>query len=260
MKTQTRSGKFLSLILLTFGLAPRANAYLVLSMPGSLFTLNEAPKPGLANKSEAGLSLTDGNTSTRTFNLSNTTSYRFEESTVQVQANYFESGAQGTLKARKWMLGGRYEMKIMGHWGAFAGESIDGDRFTGYNQRYATDLGSRLGLWHVEKSRGALEIGYRHQLENRVDGQLTSEILRLFIETNYQWTSELSVVLASELLPVLNRGNDWHWNSELDLEMKLSGILRLKNAYGFKYAHAPVTSGLKNLDQMLITSLVADFN
>ena len=260
MKHSKSFQKILSLILLTLSLRPEAQAYLVLSMPGSLFTLTEAPKPGLANKSEAGLSLTDGNTSTRTFNLSNTTSYRFEESTLQMQANYFESGAQGTLKARKWMLGGRYEMKIRGHLGAFAGEAIDGDRFTGYNQRYATDLGARLGLWHVEKSRGALEAGYRHQLENRTDGQLTSEILRLFLEANYQWNPDLTLVVASEFLPVLNRGNDWHWNSELDLEVKLSGIFRLKNAYGFKYAHAPVTSTLKNLDQMLITSLVADFN
>jgi putative salt-induced outer membrane protein YdiY len=92
-----------------------------------------------------------------------------------------------------------------------------------------------------------------------LNGQLTSEISRLFFEGGYFWNPNASTILATEFLPVLNRMRDWHWNSELNLTTKLSDLFRLKTAYGFRYAHTPVNATLQQWDQLFTTSLVAEF-
>ena len=231
-----------------------------MTLPGSLFTVLKEPKMGLAGVSDAGLSLIEGNTNTNQVSFSHQNSYRWENETVQVQGQYMESNSNDQLKAKKWMVGARYERRLIAHFlGSYAGVTLDSDRFTGFWQRYGMDAGIRFTLWKEGDTRGSLEAGYRYQIENRLQTNVKSSIARLFFETSYFWTKNTILVFASEFLPVLNRMDDWHWNNEVDLDVILTDLLTLKTNYGLRYANSPAAVNLKHLDRTLITSLSAKF-
>ena len=238
----------------------QAQAYSVMSLPGSLFSISSEPKKGLAGKSELGLSFLQGNINTNQTLLSQEVSYRWTDETLQVLGEYFEQSSSGVLKGQRWRGSVRYERKVVFRLGTFAGESLEGNPFLGYQQRYSTDLGARYHLWKELKTRGAVEAGYRYQIENRTDGiQADHSLGRLFFESSYTWDENANALFAIEYLPILSDFADWRMNAELGLELRLTSVLALKVTNGYRYANIPSGPGVTRLDRQLLTSLLASF-
>jgi putative salt-induced outer membrane protein len=238
----------------------RAFAYSVMSLPGSLFSLSNEPKVGFAGKSELGLSFLTGNINTNQTILSQEVSHRWTDETLQLLGEYFEQNTSGVLKGKRWKTSLRYERRIEHRFGSFAGETAEGNPFLGYQQRFSTDVGGRYSVWKDEKSKGAVEAGYRYQIENRTDGdQIKDSIARLFFEGSYIWDATSNAVLGLEYLPVLSNFADWRMNAEIDFNVKLTSILALKLTNGYRYANVPSGPGVTRLDRQFLTSLLATF-
>jgi putative salt-induced outer membrane protein YdiY len=247
------------LLLITALLSPDCHAYTVMALPGSVFSLVSEPPVGTAGKGELGLSLISGNTRSEQFATALEVSHRWEIETLVVRARYLESAANLVQSAQNWMLGSRYERKLAPGWGAFAGQSFEADRFAGLAQRYATDLGFRHRLGRDEKFAAAAEAGYRYQLENRPSGQLSAQVIRLFLETVYLWSKSATVLLGNEFLPDLSRPADWRLNSELDLDLKVNEQCSVVASYGARYDNVPAEANLSRTDRFLLTSIRAKF-
>lgn len=236
-----------------------SHAYTAMALPGSVFSLVSEPPAGLTGKGELGLSLISGNTRSEQFATALQASHRWEIETLVVRARYLEAAANFAQTAQNWMIGARYERRIAPGWGAFAGQSLEADRFAGFAQRYATDAGLRYRLWREGKTAGAAEAGYRFQHENRASGPLSAQVLRLFFEAMYQWSKTATVLLGNEFLPDLSRPADWRLNSELDLDLKVNEVFSLVAAYGVRYDNVPAAANLQRTDRFLLTSLTAKF-
>ena len=235
-------------------------AYTAMTLPGSLFSVLQEPKIGFGSKSEVGMAFYEGNTNTNLTSLSEELSYRWSEETVQLLGQFLEQNADDKLKAQRWKIGLRYERRLIRHLGVFVGEGLEGNRFSGYLQRYSSDLGFRYVLKNESAFKVAIETGFRHQTENQLNGsQVRSVIARFFFETAYQWNEGVNTVLATEYLPVVDDFANWRMGAEADINVNLSRFLVLKTAYGIRYASEPPSKGVKNTDRSFITSLVANF-
>jgi putative salt-induced outer membrane protein YdiY len=247
--------RFLALLLLA-SVACHADA----TLPRSLFSIAGEPHPGYDNLTDLGLALTTGNTDTSSLRLKQQSSYRWERETVALQARYLKTTASGLTGARNWALAGRYERRLAHHLGGFTGQSVEGDRFAGVAQRYATDLGLRRTLWWGDVTRGAVEAGYRYQLENREVGpRRYAQIARVYAEASYKWNPKVGSLLSVEGLPNLRETENWFLNAELATQAELQGYLAMKVAYALRFSNRPATAGLKSVDGTLTASLVADF-
>jgi putative salt-induced outer membrane protein YdiY len=254
----TKHIRFLLPLILLSGF--NARAYSVMSLPGSLFSLSSEPKKGLAGKSELGLSFLQGNINTNQTLLAQELSYRWTDETLQLLAEYFEQSTAGILKGQRWRGSLRYERRVVFRLGAFAGETLEGNPFLGYQQRYSTDLGARYHLWKDDKTRGAMEAGYRYQIENRTNGiQSDHSVGRLFLESSYTWDENANALFGIEYLPVLSNLADWRMNAELGLSLRLTSVLALKLTNGYRYANIPSGTAVTRLDRLFLTSLLASF-
>ena len=237
-----------------------AAAYTAMTLPGSLFSVMNEPKEGPGSKSELGMAFYEGNTNTNLTALSQEFSYRWPEETAQVLGQFLEQNADDKLKAERWKLAARYERRLMRNFGLFMVESTEGNQFAGYLQRYASDVGVRHNLWKGDRTKGAMELGFRYQSENQISGnQFNSVIARLFFEAAYLWNEHTNAVVACEYLPVVDQFSNWRVGVEADINVILTDRLNLKTSYGIRYASDPSAFGVKNLDRSFITSLVATF-
>jgi putative salt-induced outer membrane protein len=226
--------------------------------PRSLFSVTGEPTLGFSSESELGLSLISGNTDSNRISLRNQTSYRWEEETLQAQGRYLKSEANDVENAQNWALGARYERRLVPRLGLFLGQSLEADRFAGFRQRYATDLGLRHTHWRSPRSSAASELGYRYQVEHRVTEQtVIGHILRAYFEMasrlNANWTGLFSI----EALPDVKNGEDWMTNVDLAVQSGITSRLALKTSYSFRYDNRP--AGPERIDRVLTTSLVAKF-
>lgn len=230
------------------------------SSPQSLFTLTSEPAPGLASETDAGLVITTGNSPSGSLNVKQQTSYRWPVDTVEGQFRYLETSAYGVETAKYWTVGGRYERKLMSHLGGFVGETIEADTFSGYYQRYSSDVGMRRILWTEQKTRGAMELGYRYQILNAVvGGRQYFQIARVYGETTYQWNSNVSLIASVEALPNFSYYPEWMLNSDISISAELTKVFSLKTSYEIRYSHIPASPGLKTTDTALTSSLAAKF-
>ncbi len=230
------------------------------SGPRSLFTFSSEPPEGFASESEAGLALQAGNTKSNRVSLRHQDSYRWPEQTVFGQVRYLNANAAGVTNASSWLAGARYERKLAPKTGAFVGQTVEADRFAGYFQRYSSDLGLRRTLWKSDVTKGAAELGYRYQVDNRITGELTyNNLVRAYLEGIYYFNAKVSLVASVEGLPNVSDSANWMVNGDLGLIAELTSILSLKSTYGVRYDHVPNAPGLVTTDQAFTTALLARF-
>jgi putative salt-induced outer membrane protein YdiY len=223
--------------------------------PRSLFSVASEPPAGFASESELGLALQSGNTRANRVALKQQTSYRWPEETIFAQARYLNANAAGVLSASSWSAALRYERRLVPQLGGFVGQSVESDLFAGYLQRYASDLGVRRTLWSSEETKGAAELGYRYQFENRVSGETAfGHIVRVYVEGLYQFDPKIRAVASVEALPSLRDSSDWRLNADLSVVADLTGRLALKTTYQMSYNHQPAAAGLLTVDTAITGS------
>jgi putative salt-induced outer membrane protein YdiY len=214
---------------------------------------------GLHNESEAGIVITTGNADGKNINLSQKNTYGFDQNLFRINGKYLHASTNGVDTASYWTLGVRYERELLDQLSAFLGETSEGDPFSGYLQRYSTDVGGKYFIFKEDLFVWDFEAGYRYTIENRFTGQVDQNFLRFYTEANRSWTKTFSTKLAVEYLPNLTVSTDYQLNTEISASAALNDIMALKVGYLIKYRNLPPPPAVYNTDSQFTTALVAKF-
>jgi putative salt-induced outer membrane protein len=224
------------------------------------FAATEDPlKPGLHDSSEAGVVIATGNSESQSYNLKQSNSYGWGDNGLRFGGTYLDTSTGGNVTARYWSLGLRYERSLVDHFSVYAGELVESDVFSGYFQRYSTDVGGKYFIFHETDFTWTGEAGFRHTIENQAAGQDIYDLLRFYTEVVRNFTKDTSGKLWLEYMPNLTHSDDYQFNGEASVSAAFSEVFSLKTGYLVKYRNTPPTPGLKRTDTWFTTALVAKF-
>lgn len=212
---------------------------------------------GFHDESEAGIVVTGGNSSTQSYNFKTLTAYDWEQNTLKLNGKYLNTSANSINTAQYWTLGLRYERSLLDRLSVFAAQAIESDVFSGYLQRYNSDLGGKYYLYKEDGFYWDAEAGYRYTIENRLTGQNTINYLRFYTEANRDWTKTFSTKADVEFLPNLTTSADYQINTDLSVNAAINDVFAIKVGYGIKYRNTLITPAIYNTDSQFTTALVA---
>ncbi len=215
---------------------------------------------GFVNESRAGVVVTTGNSKTQTFDLSQKDTYEWRANKLGFLGTYLRSSSKGLESARRWSLGLRYDRILADRWSLFLAETLEGDFYAGYFQRYNTDVGGKYSIIKEEANNWSLEAGYRYQRENQITGnQKNSSFARLYSEYEHRWNPSVSSKLWAEVMQNLSIGDDRFINSEVSVKAALTSIFSVQLAYLLRYRNLLPASVVYKTDTTLTAALLAQF-
>jgi len=219
-----------------------------------------AAEPTLKNESEAGLVITTGNTDIKTITAKHSTTYVFDENTLKFNARFLKSSTFSIESARFWTLGLRYERAFTDVLSGFVAQGIESDKFSGYLQKYNTDIGMKYILANnAEELKWFVEGGYRYTAQNNINGSKPrSHYARLYTEVEKPFNKDVTAKFWAEYLPNFTTSEDWQANGELSLTAVMSSVFSVKMGYLAKFDNLPV-AGLKKVDSIATAALVAKY-
>lgn len=232
------------------------------NLPAFLLLMLASPsvRADFHNESDLGIVVTSGNSKSQNYSFKQLNTYDWGKNLAKLQGGYLRSVSSGVESALQWNLGTRYERELAERFSLFAGESVYGDRYAGYLQRYFTDLGGKYYFAKKETWYALGEAGYRFKHENPLKGPKTNEHqARLYAEGWFEWRKGISSKLWAEYLPNFTTSEDWQLNSEASISAMLTEIFSLKTAYLVKYDHLPTGGAAYKTDSTFTTALVAKF-
>jgi putative salt-induced outer membrane protein len=217
-------------------------------------------EPKFSNESEAGAVATTGNSQSDNYNIRVINSLSWVKDTASVNGRFLKGSADGKQTAFKWGTGARYERSIDMKTCGFVAQDLDSDRFAGYNQRYASDLGVKYYFLKDEEWNLDSELGYRYSEDNRVDDTVSDyHSARLYTEIQKTWVKNHTVKWWIEYIPRLTSTTHFLFNSELSVSSVLTTRFSIKSAYQLKYNNVPDIPTAVKTDAVFTTSLVAKF-
>ena len=238
----------------------KKNSNFLVLLIGFSFYLNSAFADTLIHdESELGLVITTGNSKTQSYNLKQKNQYAWDLNALKFEGRYLDTSANSNTTARTWNLGLRYERELSNLYGVFVGQNIESDIFSGYNQRYNTDIGGKYFIYKEEAFDLDFEAGYRYTIENRLSGQVKQNYLRFYTEANRKFSSSASMKLDVEYLRNLTVTSDFQINSEVSVSAILNEIFSVKTAYLVKYRNFLPPPATVKVDTQTTTALVAKF-
>ncbi len=231
----------------------------------------EYPEIGLT--AEAGIAMAGGNTRSATYTVKADNKWIWTKDILKANGQYYlsnaatTSGAALTKTGENWALGARYERTISGKFGAYAGNSWEGNRFAGYAYRTNVDAGFQYYLIEGDRKDNYLvtEFGYRFSSEDRKGivgatvATFTAHALRFYIEAIHKLTPSVSARAYVEVLPDMSDGQNLLINFEPSLSVILTDNLSLKLAFNGKFDGLPAVPANKKFDYLYTTSLVTTF-
>lgn len=216
------------------------------------------PDPGMHQESEAGIVITSGNTQTSTYNLKEHATYQWATHLVKFNALYLSTMNADTLSARSWTLGLRYEEALDDRFSLYAAEDVEADTFSGYFQRYNTDLGGKYFITKETELTWFAEAGYRFTRENRVVGtENDKNFLRAYTEAVKSINKNVSGKLWVEYLPNIANFGDYRFNLEPSLSALLNDVFSVKAGYLIRYTSQPLPGVGFETDTTFTLALVA---
>ena len=222
-----------------------------------------APTPShvLTTEGEAGVVVSGGNANAQSYDFKDSSSYAFDGNTFKLKAHYLDSSASSVETARNWDLGLRYERLIIEKLSGYAAETLDGDTFAGYTQRYNSDVGGKYLIIKNKELSWSGEAGYELSIQNNnVGTSATDHFIRLYTEVSYDWTPTFNTKYGFEALPSLTDSNLFRLNSTLGATAAISSIFSIKLSYDVKYNNAPPAGVVFKTDSVFTTALVAKFD
>ncbi len=237
------------------------NPFLILSLILATATLSFSARAeeGWKNESQAGVVLVTGNTETTTLSLAQATLNEFEKNVLKISGNYLYQKSGDVLSAKSWSIGLRYDRNLNDLHSIFLGQSVEGDRFKGIDQRYNTDFGTKYVFTKDDTLTWLGEAGYRYTKENAITASRSLHYARAYSEIEKKWNPTVSTKYWLEALPNFTDSTDWQANTELSLSAAISNLFSVKSAYLLKFDHQVNAPGLKSADKILTTALVAKF-
>ncbi|HXH75895.1 MAG TPA: DUF481 domain-containing protein [Bacteriovoracaceae bacterium] len=214
----------------------------------------------LSNESELGIAAANGNTKTQTVAAKQLNDYKWAMNVLSLRARLLNSEANGVETARYLMGGLRYEKQISNHFGLFAGQAFEKDKFAGIEIRYMSDVGGKYRFIESDITKLFSELGYRYMHEERTDGTFAfSSYIRFYSEWENKWNNNFSTRYWAEMLPNLSENNDWQFNTEFSLSAILNSTFSLKSGILLRYDHLPAPGVIYKTDTLFTTALVAKF-
>lgn len=212
------------------------------------------------NESEAGIAVASGNTDSKTYNIKQMNSYKFDANLLKLEARFLNTFSNDVESAR-YILGSlRYERALSEHFSLFVSEGLESDKFAGYKFRHNNDIGAKYFIYKIENFNWFAEAGYRYVNEKLNSGVHDyKNTLRAYTETEKKWTETVSTKYFIEYLPNLKEGKDYQINTELSVAAAISSIFSIKTAYLLRYDHLPAPGTTNTTDTLLTTALVAKF-
>lgn len=217
------------------------------------------PAPSFKNESEAGIVIVSGNVSSQSYNFKTANTYLWSGNSLKADARYLNTTNTNIEIARYWSLGLRYDRSLSDKLNVFLGELVESNIFSGFLQRYNTDLGAK---WNILKNNAwgwSLEAGYRYSLENRLAASFNFQFLRAYTEATYAFNPQVGAKLWLEYLPNLTQPADQQLNTEASLTAALTEVFSTKVAYLVKYRSLQPAGITQLVDTWFTTSLVAKF-
>ena len=211
------------------------------------------------DESEVGLVITTGNSKTQSYNLKQNNQYNWDLDILKFEGRFLDTSSNSVTTAKKWSLGLRYEREIADHYSVFVGQNVESDQFSGYLQRYNTDVGAKYFIFKDETFVWNAEAGYRYTIENRLTGQVKQNYVRLFSEAKRNFNKAVSLKLNFEYLKNLTDTSDNQVNSELSVSAILSEVFSIKTGYLVKYRSVLPPPATEKFDTQTTTALVAKF-
>lgn len=247
---------------------------LVLVLFGLITQFGFAKK--FSHESEAGVVVTGGNTNTEVISARTLNTYEINESSTLKAGGRFTQGRTtdvvtdvSTESAKNWDAFLRYEKVLNPQWTIFIQQNIESDKYSGYAQRYNSDIGARWNIVKKEKWYTFAELGYRYTLENNVidtlnidgfeDGQRKANKARLFYEIGGDINTNVFARFWAEYVPNFDESEDWIVTFEPSLGVTLSKSFSLKFAFRGIYDNQVNIVGNKKFDYIYTTGIIAKF-
>lgn len=216
------------------------------------------------HESELGVVITGGNTNTEVISARTLNTYKINAGNILSAGGRFTEGyTKGVgITAKAWDAYIRYDRVLNEAWTLFVQQNIESDKFSGYAQRYNSDVGTRWTIVKTSHWYTFLEFGYRYTIENNVDSsikQKKSNKLRLFYEIGGKINERVSGRFWAEYLPNIDESEDWILTFEPSLAISLSNIFSLKLSFRGIYQNEVKTVGNKKFDYIYTTGILAKF-
>jgi len=227
----------------------------------ALFAAGAFAADEFKNDSEAGVVITSGNTKTQSWHLKDGSQYVFDANTMRFDGDYLSARQNGIESAETWSAGLRYERQLEEMLSGFVSQSVEGDKFSGFLQRYNSDLGAKYFLKKKDKDLILfVEGGYRFTHEHDTDGDLHDyQKGRAYVEAEKYWAAATSTKIWIEYLPNFTFARGWLLNGEASVSSAIGSIFSVKSAYLVKYNNSPPSPTAVPTDTTFTTSLVAKF-
>lgn len=218
------------------------------------------PPAVFTNESRAGIVAASGNSKVQTYDLAQKNAYAWNASKFGAVASFLRSKSSGVESAKRWNFGLRYDYNFSSRWALFLAQSVEGDRYAGFYQRYNTDLGPKYTILNTDTDQWTSELGYRFQHENQTSGNVKNTSFgRVFMQYERKWTATFSTKLWVEFLQSFRLAKDQFLNAELSSNAMISKIFSIQLAYLARYRNLPPPEVQYRTDTTLTMSLVAKF-
>ncbi len=190
------------------------------------------------HESELGIILISGNTVLQTENAKHESTVNWDKNLIKFKSNFLHSSSEKNINI--WGASLRFER------GYFLETKWLGDTSAGYKYRSIIDAGIKINM---------NEVGYRFQYEKSIFGNVKrSHFLRIYTEFGNK-----KVKLWVEILPNILEIKNLQINIEPSVNISLTDLLSLKIAYLYKFNNVPAINGIKRIDTIYTTTLVASY-
>lgn len=219
-----------------------------------------------SNESEVGQTTTGGNAETVLFNAGQMSKWVNDHHQLQFDGSYLYGEAQDNLNVRNWSAKLTFTRDLSEHFGIFASQQAEGNPFQGFYERFNTDLGATIYIIKPTKENIKelkFELGLRYSKENRIvfDPNFKSKNYQSRGAMFYTQPISKTFLIKDELEMIgnINSPGRFRANNVFSLENTLTEMLSLKISYTLKYDDYLPSQGLKELDYIYTTSLLAKF-
>ena len=209
-----------------------------------------------SNESEASTLVNGGNTKLKTYNAKTLNKYKFSKNILKLGGHYTYGETEETESINNWDLNFRYERELSEKLDAFLGETLEGNKFAGFDYRYSLDLGMSYNFIKTEKMKLKTELGYRYTIEKKVDidGKEKDHKGRFFFKAESKHFKSFTPKFWFEYIRNIEESEDYQVSFEPSITVILTSIFSLKTAYKGVYDNTPAKEGNSKYYYSLITS------
>ena len=232
-----------------------APCLVALLLAGPLAAQN--PRDTLRFGGTIGFVQTAGNTEVVTLNVGEELTYRAERVVLRQSFSTVYGRSEGETNASSWRAGARADYRFSPRVAAFARLGFDRDRFAGISRRLEEGVG--LALTALSRPRDLLEIEAGADLVQQRTTLATGETFlsgRSALRYTHRFGAGEQPYFQQtvELLPNLERIDDYRLNAETLLVAPLSRQLGLKLSYSIRLDNVP-EPGFARTDRVLSSAL-----